>query len=316
MLKLSDYPKSQELAERIFLKNLDECLRYPKYLQIETTNKCNAKCTMCPHSYEIFSGKTMSNEIYGKILKDISSHIDWIESVALYHFGEPLLDSEICDRAEMLKNIGIRNIQISTNVELLSPRKAEELMRKGVNDLRLSIDAATKTTYEDIRKGLHFDTVMRNALDALEIRNKYFKGKVKIRVRCVEMNSNRNELGMFIDFWKSKLSEEDKVQIIPSHTKEGWSIGENISHSDNVPCISIFSTLKIDVNGDVALCCCDTARNKKTIMGNIQEDSIGAIWNTRLFNEIRNIHLSRGRGGYPPCKGCDMWDKTYRETAD
>ncbi len=45
------YPISElnsKLAKRMFISNLEECERFPKYFEVETVNACNARCICKP----------------------------------------------------------------------------------------------------------------------------------------------------------------------------------------------------------------------------------------------------------------------------
>lgn len=195
-----NYQYSKELAERIFCDNLNDCMKFPKYFNIGTTNYCNAKCKMCPHSKGNKAGQMMGEELFNKILREISVYSDWVESVAVYWYGEPLLDSHLCDRIAKLKQAGIKNIQLSTNGYGLNKEVARDILEAGLNDLRISIDAMKKETYERIRYGLDFDKVMKNVLDTFEIRNGKYS-EIPIRIRLTEMEDNLHEIEDFITYW-------------------------------------------------------------------------------------------------------------------
>ena len=94
---------SQELSKRIFLDNLTSCTKFPKYFSIGTTDFCNAKCKMCPHSKETKQGHIMDESLFNKIVRQLKSYNEWIESVAIYWYGEPLLDYRISDRIKKIE---------------------------------------------------------------------------------------------------------------------------------------------------------------------------------------------------------------------
>ena len=51
---------------------------------------------------------------------------------------------------------------MSTNVSLLTERKARELFEAGLDEIMLSIDTVEKQKYEEMRVGLRYEKVMKN----------------------------------------------------------------------------------------------------------------------------------------------------------
>lgn len=302
---------SRELAKRIFLDDLGECIQFPKYIQIGTVNYCNARCKMCAYSTKTVAEKSsMKEELFDKIIAEMEPYSQWIESVALYWYGEPLLDIMLKDRIEKLKEIGIKTIQISTNGACLSKERVSDLFEAGLNDLRFSIDSINKETYEKIR-GLNYEEVMRNILEAFKIRNERYPD-IPIRIRLTEMEENMQEIDSFKEYWQGIIERGgDKVQIIPLHTKKNWNNGAEVkSGIDNYPCISLFSTMIIDVDGSVPVCCLDT--DKEIVIGNVTTETMKEIWQSKLMHDIRLKHLEVGREGISICKGCIAWDRMFK----
>lgn len=301
----SDY--SAELVKRIGVDRLGDILRFPKYLSIETTNVCNAKCIMCPHSI-LSGGKMMEDECFEKIVSELKYHSDWIESVALYWFGEPLLDTKLCEKVRLLKKQGIKNIQISTNAERLDRELAEELLKSGLNDLRISMDAIHKDTYEKIR-GLNYEKVMKNIHFLLELRNEQYQS-IPIRIRMVEMKENRNEINEFKTYWGKYVSNIDKIQVMPQLVNKLWK-KECETKDMELPCVSVFSTLAIDVDGNICICCMDT--NKEISLGNIKNISLQSVWRGEQIQNIRMKHLEGKKFEISICKNCNCWQREFEE---
>ena len=90
-----DEMKCKAVAKRIFLKDLSECEKFPKYITIETVNGCNASCIMCPRGKEknkVF--QYMDDETFDKIIQELKQYKDWIEMIVITGEGEPLLDKD------------------------------------------------------------------------------------------------------------------------------------------------------------------------------------------------------------------------------
>ncbi len=305
----------KDLARRLSLKDLEECLYFPKYFTIETCNNCNARCTMCPKGQAGTKGmQIMEDAVFDKIVKELEGYCDWIEMICLNSDGEPLLDKKIALRIKKLKDIGIRHINISTNAQLLTKDKIEELLESGLDDLRISIDGFTKETYEKVRQGLNYDIVKANTLNMLQMRN-LAKSSMKIRIRMVELEENADEREDFLKFWQSKAGEEDKIQLMPMHTWSGKIADEEKRKIDfyaDKPCVSVFSSFTINYDGKVQLC--DSDIEQQEIVGDIREQSIRDIWQGGKMEQIRGWHADEKRNNIPICQGCDHWSRHFKES--
>src|SRR5437867_9296978 len=149
-------------------------------VHIETTNVCNARCTMC--SYPIMQRPKgyMSDQLYLKILRDCAEMR--VADVNLQYLGEPLLDQKICDRIREAKEYGFR-VQMVSNASLLDEAKARGLLASGVDELRISMDGFTPKTFEDIRVGLKFEKVKGNVERFLDLRARHRGARPRV-VMC------------------------------------------------------------------------------------------------------------------------------------
>lgn len=303
------------LAQKLGLENLKDCFYFPKYFTIETCNNCNARCIMCPKGQASAKGmQVMKDDIFEKVIGEIKNYREWIEMICLNSDGEPLLDKRIPYRIKRLKEIGIKHVNISTNAQLLTREKIGELLESGLDDIRISIDGFTRQTYEKVRQGLDYESVMENTLNLIQMRNST-GSRMKIRVRMVELEENAGEREEWLNFWKSKVSDIDKVQLMPMHSWSGKIMDEErqkIEYYADKPCISVFSSFTINYNGEVQLC--DSDIEQKVIMGNIAEETIQDIWQGRRFEQIREWHAGAQRNMVPICQGCDHWSRDFKES--
>lgn len=304
----------KELARRIYLNDLSESYYFPKYFAIETCNNCNARCVMCPKGQKgTNSIQLMTDELFDKIVEEIREYEHWIEMICLNSDGEPLLDKKIASRIRRLKDAGIKHIQISSNAQLLSGERIQELLESGLDDIRISIDGYTKQTYEKIRRGLNFDIVKENTLNLIKMRNEA-QSSMEIRIRMVELEENSGEREEWMQYWKSQVRETDRVQLMPMHTWSGKIADEVKSRMEyyaDKPCVSVFSSLVINYDGIVQLC--DSDIEQQEIMGHVNETSIREIWQGEKFERIRNWHANAERDHIEICRGCDHWSREFKE---
>lgn len=295
----------KRMANRIFLNELSECEKFPKYFEIEPIDICNASCIMCEAGRHMKGrkGTVMSMELFENIIEQLQPHAEWIEMITVTGRGESLLDKTLEEKVKRLKSIGIKRICLSTNAALLSEERVMDLFRNGLNDLRISIDSVRKDIYEKIR-GLKFDDVIRNAERAIQIRNEMFPN-IPIRIRAVELPENLGEREEWESFWRQRTSDIDLVHFIPyAANQNGDEEGSGMIITS--PCISPFSTMVIRSMGQVDLCCVDFTYGKME-MGNLRDSSIIEIWRNKKFYAVRKAHLEGKREQVSFCQGCVAW---------
>src|ERR1700761_6659438 len=115
----------------------------PVCLYLETTNRCNLLCTTCPRTFEeLEPEKDMSWDLFTSIIDQFPR----IERVVLHGVGEPMLVKELPRMIRHLKERGIY-VLFNTNGTLLAPRKRREIIETGLDELRVSLDAAEAETF-------------------------------------------------------------------------------------------------------------------------------------------------------------------------
>src|SRR3989344_6067107 len=78
-------------------------LKTPVTINIETTNRCNAKCTFCPRDELTRKQGFMDDELFEKIVNDIVAGPLNVKAVNMNGFGEPFLDTKLVDRIDYIK---------------------------------------------------------------------------------------------------------------------------------------------------------------------------------------------------------------------
>jgi len=114
-MSIEDTRNKEYLVKRVSAdETYDDLLSFPRYLEIETINACNARCPMCTITDWNRNYKAMSDETFAKIAGEVIAHADVLKRVTLYRDGEPLLDKKMPQRIKMLKDGGVKSISIST----------------------------------------------------------------------------------------------------------------------------------------------------------------------------------------------------------
>ena len=76
----------------------NQLLDYPKYIEIETVNACNARCPMCTINDWERNYPVMKDDVWNKVSEDIIEHKKLLKRVSLYRDGEPLIDKKMPKR--------------------------------------------------------------------------------------------------------------------------------------------------------------------------------------------------------------------------
>jgi MoaA/NifB/PqqE/SkfB family radical SAM enzyme len=130
----------------------------PVCLYIETTNRCNLLCTTCPRTFEALeSPGDMSWELFTGIVDQFPR----IARVVLHGVGEPMMVRALPRMIRYLKDRGTY-VLFNTNGTLLTRRKGHELIDSGLDELRVSLDAAEPHAFELVRGRDMFTRIARN----------------------------------------------------------------------------------------------------------------------------------------------------------
>jgi|TARA_B110000037_G_C17120390_1_gene505563 radical SAM protein with 4Fe4S-binding SPASM domain len=285
--KYNIYPK---------LKIIDE---YPPNIQIEPTSQCNLRCIMCYQSDKSFSSKSAGFMGYMKLdlLKKIVDEIEGkIEAVTFASRGEPTLHGEL---DEFLKYCDGKflGLKLNTNATLLDEKKINSLLSSDLQSLVLSIDEKNKENYEKIRVNAKFEKIMKNLELLKNIREKNYKNsKLMIRISGVKINTEQNVEEMN-QFYKEFADEIVLVDYDP------WeSAYENKINNIEDECSELYRRMFVWQDGKVNPCDYDY---KSTLsQWNANKDDIKSIWNSKYYNEIRDLHRSKERSKIEPCRRC------------
>ena len=305
-------PDSEEYLTRRIAPggNFPNLLKFPSYVEVETVNACNARCPMCTIADWERGHTPMTDELYDKIAAELIEHAGDLNRVSLYRDGEPLIDKKLPARVAVLKDGGVKNVSISTNVSLLTQSKAEDLLHAGLDTIIMSIDSMDKQIFESIRVRLVFEEVLENCLRFIELRNK-IRPETRIWVRMIRQESNRDEWPSYQKYWSERLSANDRVYF---HNIFNWG-GQlkdfqpiATSFEPNLPCVALWSLLVIFCNGDVPLCNVDF--NNKFPTGSVVSNTIEELWRGKVMNQRRDLHLAGRKGEINICENCNVWDES------
>ena len=287
----------------------EQLMKAPAFLEFELTNKCNARCIMCPP--EVHMGNDfIAHELFQRIIRE--AYELGIHKLILTG-GEPFLDKLIIEKIEYAKQVGFTYIHIFSNGSLLHEAKQERLLRSGVHSITVSVDSAIKEEYERIRRQLNYDKVVANVRDLYALKKKLGLESPIFRINMVALPENATSRDLFIDTFKGHA---DVVEIMDAHN---WAEGLNIDESTREytqitrdPCHLLFYKATVTSDGYLKKCSIDMSPNAK--ITNLKEISLGdALKNERLI-AIKDNHLQRNfcEQGCTHCTHRESWWVDYR----
>jgi len=268
---------------------------FPLHLDIESTNNCNLKCTMCGRNWMKEKLGFIDFDLFKKIIDEASKYK--LPSIKLNYRGEPLLHPDLPKMVKYAKDKGILEVQFNTNGLLLSEEKAEELIDAGLDRIIFSFDGATKETYEKIRRGSDYDKVIKNIKYLVSLRNKKGLKRPLVRVQMVKMTENAQEVEEFIKMWTpiaNKVAISTVIDFLAKECKE----------NEHFPCPQIYQRLMICWDGEVRMCCGDWYG--KFGLDNVKERSLYDIWHGEKINRVRKLHSEGKFNEVPACASCEV----------
>ena len=175
--------------------NADQNLKLPKVLYIETTNRCNLRCKGCI----LYRGNwEPDRDISLAELRRITDQLPDLEQAYLHGIGEPLLNKEL---PEMIQHLKRRKVYVlfNSNGILLNRRHQQDLITAGLDELRISLDAASSQGYEKIRSSNAFEGVIKNLKSFRLLQKQLQVAFPKLSLWFLGTRDNISELPGFVE---------------------------------------------------------------------------------------------------------------------
>lgn len=162
----------------------------PEELYLEVTNRCNLKCTTCPQSWGM---SEESADLSPERARELLDQLPSVRRVVLHGIGEPTLNPRLPELIAVVKERGAYAL-FNTNGLLLRGKLLEELVLSGLDEVRISVDAATPETYVLVRGQDMFGRVIANAAALAETRRRLGAAHPRISLWMTGLKSNIREL--------------------------------------------------------------------------------------------------------------------------
>lgn len=186
---------------------IDKYGRNIDYLRISLTENCNLRCIYCMPTWNSKENSVKTHDNLTK--KEVVDVVKLFSKLGINKIrltgGEPLLRNDLEEIIEEISNInGIKEICITTNGLMLS-EKLEELHKKGLNRINISLDTMDKVEYENITRGGDIEKVLFGIKKAMEL-------NIPIKINSVITNLQSEE--SIIDLVKLTMENNIDVRFI------------------------------------------------------------------------------------------------------
>jgi MoaA/NifB/PqqE/SkfB family radical SAM enzyme len=157
------------------------------------TNRCNLNCLAC-------EAKRYTWEMPRRTVKEIIEFLPYLEYI-MWQGGEVFLVDYFEDILVQVRRYpNLKNL-IVTNGTLLSEDLAARLISLPWIVLAISVDGVTRESYENIRRGAKFDTLIKN-LRLINSMRKQYSSNMQLHLNVTVMRSNYFQLLDFVEFAK------------------------------------------------------------------------------------------------------------------
>lgn len=290
---------------------------------MDQNNKCNLKCTMCGFSdprVPALKKHDMPRWLYDKVAEQVFPRASYL---ALSCLTEPLMTRDFGDRLAALAGHGDALSEVVTNGVLLTPTIMEKMMAAPLRRLAFSLDGATPATYEAIRVGARFETVVANVRRAARMKEEARAAFPRLRINHVISEANVDEFPAFLDLVESLGAQGIDVRTAAPYSDAVYKGTSDPAFYEKVrrwrdlldafcertgienlgilrwqpgrielfdpsgerqTCRRPWESLGIHANGDVVPCMSWT----REPFGNLAREDFDAIWNGPLLGALRS----------------------------
>ena len=312
-------------AYRMLYPNIAGWLRdrrplFPAVLQVQTINRCNAACQMCPYPQTIAREprEVMSMELWRKIAEECAAEAG-CHSVVPMAQNEPLLDPLLDERVAYFRERARpdQEIELVTNGASLDAARLERLGAHGVDLISISVSATDAVTYARIMGGLKWRRTLRNLASIRRHRSR----QVNVFIRFIRQRDNASQARAFRRRWRRagfnvlEYEINDRAGTVAHYTalREPPSLGRCFrawlrrffSRRIFPVCPHAFSIAHVLQNGAMPLCTNDWQHRE--VLGNVRQQRIRDIYNSPRAREIRELMRQGRYEEIAPCRTCSLW---------
>ena len=273
-------------------------LRGPCHLDLELAGMCNLACVQCPFGDNEDGTGSFDSSFQGMMKRSVAKAA-LIEARKLgalsvkYNFrGEAGLSPILIEMVKLGKELGYTETILNTNLVAFSKRRLKALADAGLDLLIVSIDGATKKTYEAIRIKSSFEKLKANLHYVNALPN-----RPRIRINMTVQRANKLEVGMMAEVFEGMY---DDIRFGPVRADNSGK---------RKKCSQPWQRLVVLWDGRIGACCSQWF-HEATFGVRFPDQSLQEIWEGKDRQQLLQYAADPNRGG--PCKGC-LVGASYRK---
>jgi MoaA/NifB/PqqE/SkfB family radical SAM enzyme len=277
-------------------------------IDMEVTNRCNAKCHFCPRDRTPHQG-LMPAEVFETGLQRAVEFRSAIADpagdtvrVSLCGLGEPLLNRRVVDYCRQARAEGF-SVVMSSNGSLLDERRSAALLEAGLQQILINV-GEEGDDYEEVYQ-LPFERTLENVVRF----NEMSSGACEVIVVLVDHRGDPEHLERMRRYWsKHGIQQAVTYEIMNrggslfidhmqyEHYPELAEARARLASAAGVPlCGAPFGYLFVGYDGQYYLCCSDW--EKQAPLGSVFDKSFVDVAKAKL-----DLVVSRD----PVCRTCNL----------
>lgn len=288
---------------------------FPSQVIVDVTELCNLACIHCPHPVfkksEHYAGRCLDPALNERLVDEVRDHGRGLTQYIRYTGeGEPLIHPHGYRMIEYAARRSGVFVTLTTNGTIMDERRTRSLLDSGVHLIDISIDALSPATYASVRVNGDLEVTRANVLRLIEW-VRVSKSPTRVVVSFVEQAVNAHEAPGFERFWKDQGA--DQVVVRRLHSNAGTVIGiaellRGPGTDDRYPCLYPWERIILTPRGELSFCPQDWVRG--SVLTDYTTATIREVWQGRVYEQLRQAHLTNDFSGHGFCGQCPDWKGT------
>lgn len=310
---------------------------YPRQLEIEVTTACNLRCTICEHTYWTEKPRHMSFDEFKQIVDQFPG-LRWCGMTGI---GSGFLNPDYMRMLRFLKEERHCFVEFFDHFLMMDADRAKELIRMGINKIWVSLESASRESYNSIRVGSDFDTVLANLRTMMRCKRELKSPIPELWYHFIINRHNVHEMEAYVElvadiareerglsapiiYWTNLLPFEDVRDLISRPDASRMREIERMCRdrgifavvNENVACDKPMSSCTkwnepfVLVSGHLQPCCALNEANDRRYQEdhafiNVLETDFRRWWRSGKKREFL-ANLKSGRVN-PVCKNCHIF---------
>lgn len=293
----------------------------PIVYNVETTNRCNMRCKMCPRTTMMTRKiEDINRETFLKIVDQLTPHTekDWAEwkaycekkygiketdeasenhfflyiiskVIQLHGYGDPLLDKHMHEYVSILKEKGFYSY-FSCNPANIDLELTYQMLDAGLDYIKYSIESVDDEVHKTVRGEMsNFTESFEKIQEVLRYKH---ENNLNTTIVITMLDLNRTNQKEDYDKLLEAFEGLDVYIYLKSEDCQWYRKdfhGTKSIHWSEI-CKHPWMTMTIKSNGEATMCMEDF--NNEIILGDVNKDTLYDIWHGETYDKFRQDHLT------------------------